>query len=135
MHCGVSLAKIYSILGGRKVFLLLNGARACCHSQVVMNVWNAAQPALLYIVPCVLGAVLLHACIKGELMEVGGGQGKEGNASHKQFKSSVEVKVKHRHDLWDRRQRREQDKGEHIIRETYNYHKGGHQGRQGRSAG
>mmetsp|Transcript_18040 Transcript_18040/g.30850 ORF Transcript_18040/g.30850 Transcript_18040/m.30850 type:complete len:378 (-) Transcript_18040:308-1441(-) len=37
---------------------------------VVMNVFNAAQPALLYIVPSVLGAVLLHAWVKGELLEV-----------------------------------------------------------------
>ena len=28
---------------------------------VVMNVFNAAQPALLYIVPAVIGAVLIHA--------------------------------------------------------------------------
>eukprot|EP00210_Caulerpa_lentillifera_P007217 g6904.t1 len=35
-------------------------------TTVVMNVFNAAQPALLYIVPSVLGFVLVHATIKGE---------------------------------------------------------------------
>jgi|APGre2960657444_1045066.scaffolds.fasta_scaffold02804_3 minor histocompatibility antigen H13 len=36
----------------------------------VMNVWNAAQPALLYIVPAVLGAVLGRAALLGEFMAV-----------------------------------------------------------------
>jgi len=33
----------------------------------VMNVFKAAQPALLYIVPCVLGALAAHAWLRGEL--------------------------------------------------------------------
>lgn len=36
----------------------------------VMNYFEAAQPALLYIVPGVLGSVLLHAYLKGELAAV-----------------------------------------------------------------
>ncbi len=52
------------------IICLSNPAVAAPSLQVVMNVFNAAQPALLYIVPCVLGAVLLHAWAKGELMEV-----------------------------------------------------------------
>eukprot|EP00803_Ostreobium_quekettii_P006669 evm.model.scf_192EXC.1 EVM.evm.TU.scf_192EXC.1 scf_192EXC:40115-43796(+) len=39
-------------------------------TTVVMNYFNAAQPALLYIVPSVLGAVALHSLIKGEFNEV-----------------------------------------------------------------
>jgi hypothetical protein len=35
---------------------------------VVMNVFKAAQPALLYIVPAVLGAVGLHALATGQLV-------------------------------------------------------------------
>ncbi len=38
---------------------------------VVMNVFDAAQPALLYIVPAVLGAVALHAMLRGETSKVG----------------------------------------------------------------
>lgn len=38
-------------------------------TTVVMNVFNAAQPALLYIVPSVLGFVLVHAAIKGEFWQ------------------------------------------------------------------
>ncbi|GMH35840.1 hypothetical protein BSKO_03708 [Bryopsis sp. KO-2023] len=37
---------------------------------VVMNVFNAAQPALLYIVPAVLGSVFLHALKNGEFKQV-----------------------------------------------------------------
>lgn len=37
---------------------------------VVMNVFEAAQPALLYIVPAVLGAVGLHAYASGQFKEV-----------------------------------------------------------------
>ena len=37
---------------------------------VVMNVFEAAQPALLYIVPAVLGAVLSHAALNKEFLEV-----------------------------------------------------------------
>lgn len=37
---------------------------------IVMNVFEAAQPALLYIVPAVLGAVSLHALILGEAKQV-----------------------------------------------------------------
>ncbi|GIL83522.1 hypothetical protein Vretimale_10342 [Volvox reticuliferus] len=37
---------------------------------VVMNVFQAAQPALLYIVPAVLGAVLGHAFLAGEFKDV-----------------------------------------------------------------
>ena len=37
---------------------------------VVMNVFKAAQPALLYIVPTVLGSTSLHAAAKGEFMKV-----------------------------------------------------------------
>ena len=37
---------------------------------LVMNVFKAAQPALLYIVPTVLGATLIHAAIRGEFMKV-----------------------------------------------------------------
>jgi len=36
----------------------------------VMNYFKAAQPALLYIVPAVLGAVALHAAIRGELSQL-----------------------------------------------------------------
>ena len=36
---------------------------------VVMNVFEAAQPALLYIVPAVLGAVSLHAHFQGEFKQ------------------------------------------------------------------
>ncbi len=38
---------------------------------VVMNVFEAAQPALLYIVPAVLAAVLGHAAINKQFLEVG----------------------------------------------------------------
>mmetsp|Transcript_18937 Transcript_18937/g.53063 ORF Transcript_18937/g.53063 Transcript_18937/m.53063 type:complete len:355 (-) Transcript_18937:316-1380(-) len=37
---------------------------------VIMNVFNAAQPALLYIVPAVLGCVFLHAAVRGEVKKV-----------------------------------------------------------------
>eukprot|EP00191_Tetraselmis_sp_GSL018_P007639 CAMPEP_0177614688 /NCGR_PEP_ID=MMETSP0419_2-20121207/22889_1 /TAXON_ID=582737 /ORGANISM="Tetraselmis sp., Strain GSL018" /LENGTH=289 /DNA_ID=CAMNT_0019111963 /DNA_START=959 /DNA_END=1826 /DNA_ORIENTATION=+ len=37
---------------------------------LVMNIFEAAQPALLYIVPSVLGAVALHAASRGELLKV-----------------------------------------------------------------
>lgn len=37
---------------------------------VVMNVFNAAQPALLYIVPSVLICVGLHAWARGEFWQV-----------------------------------------------------------------
>lgn len=37
----------------------------------VMNIFSAAQPALLYIVPAVLGAVGLHALARGEFNKVG----------------------------------------------------------------
>ncbi len=36
---------------------------------IVMNVFEAAQPALLYIVPAVLGAVSLHALVQGEFKQ------------------------------------------------------------------
>jgi hypothetical protein len=36
---------------------------------VVMNVFEAAQPALLYIVPAVLGAVSLHALFQGNFKQ------------------------------------------------------------------
>jgi minor histocompatibility antigen H13 len=36
----------------------------------VMNIFNAAQPALLYIVPAVLGAVAARAAAAGELAAV-----------------------------------------------------------------
>lgn len=39
-------------------------------TTVVMNVFNAAQPALLYIVPSVLGFTLIHAAIKGEFWKL-----------------------------------------------------------------
>lgn len=39
-------------------------------TTVVMNVFKAAQPALLYIVPSVLGFVLVHAAISGEFNKV-----------------------------------------------------------------
>ena len=38
---------------------------------VVMNVFSAAQPALLYIVPAVLGTSLGHAAINKEFNQVG----------------------------------------------------------------
>ena len=38
---------------------------------VVMNVFGAAQPALLYIVPAVLGTSLGHAAINKEFNQVG----------------------------------------------------------------
>jgi len=37
---------------------------------VVMNVFGAAQPALLYIVPAMLGCVFLHAAVLGEVKKV-----------------------------------------------------------------
>lgn len=37
---------------------------------VVMNIFEAAQPALLYIVPAVLAAVLGHAAINQQFLEV-----------------------------------------------------------------
>ena len=37
---------------------------------VVMNVFDAAQPALLYIVPAVLGSVALHAILRKETGKV-----------------------------------------------------------------
>ena len=37
---------------------------------VIMNVFEAAQPALLYIVPAVLTAVLGHAAINKQFLEV-----------------------------------------------------------------
>jgi len=36
----------------------------------VMNIFKAAQPALLYIVPSVLIFVMVHAAIKGEFKKV-----------------------------------------------------------------
>ena len=39
---------------------------------VVMNVFEAAQPALLYIVPAVLGAVGLHAFANRQFKQVAG---------------------------------------------------------------
>lgn len=39
---------------------------------IVMNVFEAAQPALLYIVPAVLGAVLGHAAINNQFSQVSG---------------------------------------------------------------
>lgn len=36
----------------------------------VMHYFNAAQPALLYIVPAVLGAVFIHALIRGEFQQL-----------------------------------------------------------------
>ena len=39
---------------------------------IVMNVFEAAQPALLYIVPAVLAAVLGHAAINKQFNEVSG---------------------------------------------------------------
>ena len=36
----------------------------------VMNIFQAAQPALLYIVPAVLAAVGLHAHLRGEFQTV-----------------------------------------------------------------
>lgn len=39
---------------------------------VVMNVFEAAQPALLYIVPAVLGAVGLHAYANRQFKQVAG---------------------------------------------------------------
>ena len=38
---------------------------------VVMNVFSAAQPALLYIVPAVLGTSLGHAALNKEFNQVG----------------------------------------------------------------
>lgn len=38
---------------------------------VVMNVFQAAQPALLYLVPAIIGAAALHSAVKGEFREVG----------------------------------------------------------------
>lgn len=37
---------------------------------LVMNVFKAAQPALLYIVPTVLGSTFLHAASRGEVLQV-----------------------------------------------------------------
>jgi minor histocompatibility antigen H13 len=48
----------------------------------VMNIFNAAQPALLYIVPAVLGAVAARAAVAGELAAVAAweeGSGEEGD--------------------------------------------------------
>ena len=36
----------------------------------VMHVWDAAQPALLYLVPAVLGSALLTAAARGELSQL-----------------------------------------------------------------
>lgn len=36
----------------------------------VMNAFQAAQPALLYIVPCVLGAVFICACVRREVQNL-----------------------------------------------------------------
>jgi len=40
---------------------------------VIMNIFETAQPALLYIVPAVLGCVFLHASMRGEAKEVRNG--------------------------------------------------------------
>jgi minor histocompatibility antigen H13 len=72
---------------------------------VVMNVFNAAQPALLYIVPAVLGAVAGHAALAGELRAVAAweetaaeeaGEGAEGSESPTAADGGAEewVKVK-----------------------------------------
>ena len=37
---------------------------------IVMNVFKAAQPALLYLVPAIIAAVAIPAAIKGEFKEV-----------------------------------------------------------------
>ena len=39
-------------------------------TTIVMNVFKAAQPALLYIVPSVLSFILVHAAVSGELKKV-----------------------------------------------------------------
>lgn len=61
----------------------------------VMNIFKAAQPALLYIVPATIGAVAAHAALRGELRAVyewgdapeeeaaGGGGGDAAAASKK----------------------------------------------------
>ena len=62
--------------------LLTRGVPHCCSCYigyvgglattiVVMNVFSAAQPALLYIVPAVLGTSLGHAAINKEFNQVG----------------------------------------------------------------
>ena len=42
-------------------------AKYCCF---VTKVWEAAQPALLYLVPACLGSSLLCALVRGELKEL-----------------------------------------------------------------
>ena len=37
---------------------------------VVMNVFEAAQPALLYLVPAIISAAAIHSAVKGEFKEV-----------------------------------------------------------------
>lgn len=39
-------------------------------TTIVMNVFKAAQPALLYIVPSVLGFVMVHAAVSREFWKV-----------------------------------------------------------------
>ncbi|EFN53579.1 hypothetical protein CHLNCDRAFT_36436 [Chlorella variabilis] len=55
-------AYFYSAFGGYAAGLVT--------TIVVMNVFQAAQPALLYIVPGVLGATLIHAAVRGEVRDV-----------------------------------------------------------------
>ena len=65
MQCGAKCCVVFHVCSAFIGYILGLGT-----TTVVMNVFNAAQPARLYIVPCVLGAVAVHALIKGEFMEV-----------------------------------------------------------------
>ena len=69
-------------VGGVLACAPFEGVSCCCSCYigyvgglastiVVMNVFSAAQPALLYIVPAVLGTSLGHAAINKEFNQVG----------------------------------------------------------------
>ncbi len=40
------------------------------HAKIIMFCAQAAQPALLYIVPSILGCTAIHAMLQGELKQV-----------------------------------------------------------------
>lgn len=66
---------------------------------VVMNVFKAAQPALLYIVPSVLGALAVHAALRGELRLLAGWKEahvieEERAAAEEEAKDAKEAKAK-----------------------------------------
>lgn len=68
----VAIVLRYDIAHGSKYFRSAFGGYAAglITTIVVMNVFKAAQPALLYIVPGVLAATFAHAAVRGEVSKL-----------------------------------------------------------------